>query len=741
MDVKLEAALAYGRMRWRIFPIHSVVDGRCTCGKADCKSPGKHPLTKAGFKEATDDAAQIRKWWAERPWANIGLATGSGLAVFDIDGPEGAAELRALVAQHGKLPPTLTQATGRGFHFVFATRAGAGEVRSSAVGKIHVRGEGGYILLPPSDHISGKKYRWLNTLPLASLPDWLRQWSQGYKVTGPAQNSLILGVKPAYLQQQNQRDIGEKLNQSLKTKWSASEQARLISALAAIPVKSCSYEEFLRIGFALHSLGWEGNGTNAAFEIWDGWCSQSEHYNRAGLEEKWKNFDRTARDEVGIGTVYHMAQAAGWNGGAPPLTPASLGAAATPGLNGHANGHHALPAAFLTQQQGAIFFPDLTDDGKPRATCTNAGVAVTALGIQCRKDLFHEKMVVGGEPINQWAGDMSDDAVQMIRKVIRHKYGFDPNEKNVRDACTQLCLENQFDPVVDYLDGLQWDGAHRLDTWLQRYMQAPDTELNRTIGRLVLIAAVRRARHPGTKFDQILVLESGEGKGKSTAIEILAGGRDYFSDSTILGKADREQQEAMCGVWLYEIADLSGMRKAEVEHVKAFASRTVDRARPAYGRYRVDRPRRTIFFATTNDDEYLKSENGNRRLWPVPVGRIDLQGLRRDRDQLWAEAAALEAKHAPVDLPERLWKEAGEEQNQRLESDEWASRIHNYVEMKQAPDYGIMDVLVDNQFLQLLPSQVGQRERTRAGNILRRLGFVKFRKRLGGNVLEWRYRR
>ncbi len=728
-------------MRWRIFPIHSVADGRCTCGKADCKSPGKHPLTKAGFKEATDDAAQIGTWWAKRPWANIGLATGSGLAVFDIDGPEGAAELRALVQARGKLPPTLTQTTGRGFHVIFATRAGAGEVRSSAVGKIHVRGEGGYILLPPSDHISGKKYRWLNKLPLAPLPDWLRQWSQGYKVTVTAQNSLILGAKPAYLQQQNQRDIGEKLNQSLKTQWSASEQARLISALAAIPVKSCSYEEFLRIGFALHSLGWEGNGTNVAFEIWDGWCSQSEHYNRTGLEEKWKNFDRTARDEVGIGTVYHMAQAAGWNGGAPPPSPASLGAAAAPMLNGHANGHHALPAAFLAQQQGAIFFPDLTDDGKPRATCTNAGVAVTALGIQCRKDLFHEKMIVGGEPINQWAGDMSDDAVQMIRKVIRARFGFDPNEKNVRDACTQLCLENQFDPVVDYLDSLRWDGAHRLDTWLQRYMQAPDTELNRTIGRLVLVAAVRRARRPGTKFDQIVVMEAVEGKGKSMAIEILAGGPDYFSDASILGKAEREQQEAMCGVWLYEIGELNGLRKAEVEHVKAFASRTVDRARPAYGRYRVDRPRRTIFFATTNDDEYLKSENGNRRFWPFPVGRIDLEGLRRDRDQLWAEAAVCEARGESIALPERLWGEAAEQQNQRLEADEWSSPIHNYVELKQAPDYSIMDVLVDNQFLRLLPSQVGQRERTRAGNILRRLGFVKFRKRLGGDLLGYRWRR
>ena len=81
----LEAALAYGRMKWRIFPCHSIVNGACSCGKASCNSPGKHPRTKGGFKDATDDEAQIRRWWGRWPEANIALATGSGLAVIDLD--------------------------------------------------------------------------------------------------------------------------------------------------------------------------------------------------------------------------------------------------------------------------------------------------------------------------------------------------------------------------------------------------------------------------------------------------------------------------------------------------------------------------------------------------------------------------------------------------------------------------------------------------------------------------------
>ena len=176
---------------------------------------------------------------------------------------------------------------------------------------------------------------------------------------------------------------------------------------------------------------------------------------------------------------------------------------------------------------------------------------------------------------------------------------------------------------------LQWDGVERIGEWLTTYLGAKNTELNRAVGRIALIAQVRRARSPGCKFDQIIVLESPEGKDKSTALLTLAGGPENFSDQTILGQGDRDQQEALRGVWLYEIADLSNIRKAEVEDVKAFASRTHDRARPAYGRFRVDLPRRGVIWATTNNSEYLKSQTGNRRFWPIEVAvtkPIDVEG-------------------------------------------------------------------------------------------------------------------
>jgi hypothetical protein len=192
----------------------------------------------------------------------------------------------------------------------------------------------------------------------------------------------------------------------------------------------------------------------------------------------------------------------------------------------------------------------------------------------------------------------------------------------------------------------------------------------------MLLASARRARVPGCKVDQICVLEGPEGTDKSTAIKILAG-EENFSDQSVLNVSEREAQEQLEGIWLHESADLTGLKKAEVERVKAFASRQKDRARPAYGRVREDRPRRCTQWATTNDNVYLASQTGNRRFWPLIVGRILLAALRRDRDQLWGEAATLEAAGVSIELDPKLWQSAREEQDKRRIPDPWEDLIEN----------------------------------------------------------------
>jgi putative DNA primase/helicase len=312
-----------------------------------------------------------------------------------------------------------------------------------------------------------------------------------------------------------------------------------------------------------------------------------------------------------------------------------------------------LPVKYLAEDGKSILWPDMKVDWRcgmlvPKPSCINAYLAILALGIECKYDVFHDRLIIGGHV--QFSGELSDHMIHMLRVVIREKFDCDPGTTHVHDAAIQLCIQNKFDPVCDYLDGLTWDNVPQLDRLLITYMSAEDTPLNRQIGRLWLIAGARRARQPGCRFDQIPVLEGPEGLGKSQAIQILAGA-DNFSDATILGLRDKEQQEAVRGRWLYEIPDLSGMGKSEIEHVKAFASKTHDRARPVWGKATVDQPRRSIFVGTTNDNGYLKSQTGNRRFWPVRTGRIFLEILARDRDQLWAEAAHYEAPPPSQAMP------------------------------------------------------------------------------------------
>jgi predicted P-loop ATPase len=239
------------------------------------------------------------------------------------------------------------------------------------------------------------------------------------------------------------------------------------------------------------------------------------------------------------------------------------------------------------------------------------------------------------------------------------QYGFDPGDVNLHRAILQVATEHAYDPVLDYLDECErnYDGVKRLGRAAVDYYQAEDTPFNCEAIKATLVGAVRRARQPGCKFDTIMVLESDvEGRNKSGSISLMHGAA-YFSDQTILGKSDKEAQELLAGVWGFECADLSGIGKSDVEAVKSFASRVEDRARPAYGRNTEWRKRRSIMWGTTNDDEYLASQTGNRRFWMLRVLRaIDLEKLAQVRDQLWGEACAIErATKGDINIPEYMW--------------------------------------------------------------------------------------
>jgi hypothetical protein len=353
----------------------------------------------------------------------------------------------------------------------------------------------------------------------------------------------------------------------------------------------------------------------------------------------------------------------------PAPSPAYAGNASGGGSNGP--GGSATPPNLDAEPLG---WHQRDRKGKPVSSVANARRALQRLSVTCRYDEFHDRFLIEGVALGAFSGQLSDYGLDYLADRIFNEFQLELEDSHLRKAIKQVCLRHRFDPICDYLDSLKWDGVKRIERWLIDYFGAEDTPLNRAISKIFLVAAVRRARKPGCKFDTILSLEAKEGTMKSSAIEVMAG-KENFTDQSLLGASEQRVQELLCGVWWAELADLVGIRKAEVEQIKALASRTHDRGRPAYGREVKSQARHCVMIATTNETEYLKSVTGNRRFWPVKTGEVDIEALSGDRDQLYAEAAAAEAEGFSIVLPRSLWDAAKVEQDERVEHDPWEDEL------------------------------------------------------------------
>lgn len=280
-------------------------------------------------------------------------------------------------------------------------------------------------------------------------------------------------------------------------------------------------------------------------------------------------------------------------------------------------------------------------------------------------DLFSGfDLVKGGLPWDKSATQWGDRDDANLRIYLDKLYEITGRDK-IKDAKDAVLTQHRMHPIRDYLNSLTWDGVPRLDRLIIDYIGAEDTPLNRAMTRKHFTAAVARVMQPGCKYDYCLIITGVEGIGKSTLFSIMGG--DWFNDSLITTEGKSGMEQLRCG-WIIELAELSSIKKSDVEQVKNYISRRDDIYRAAYGSVVEKHPRQCVFCGTTNEEFFLKGSTGNRRFWVIAVNP-ELRkypdftsSITRDRDQLWAEAVEYWRRGEKLYLPADMEAEARQQQ-------------------------------------------------------------------------------
>jgi len=280
-----------------------------------------------------------------------------------------------------------------------------------------------------------------------------------------------------------------------------------------------------------------------------------------------------------------------------------------------------------------------------------------------------------------WTDSDMDSLAGYIEKRYRPMY----SPSKMKQALSISSMKRKFHPIKVYIESVTWDGVPRLDTLFIVYLGAPDTDYTKAVTRKTFTAAVKRVFEPGCKFDQMLVLNGPQGIGKSTILSIL-GGKWFCDTLTLQDMRDKTGSEKLVGYMILEVGELAGIRKAEVESIKSFMSRTDDKYRPAYAINVESHPRQCIIIGTTNAEQgYLRDVTGNRRFWPVKLsGKAKKSVWSIDEDtvhQLWAEAYHYYREGEQLYLSGELLEEAENQQRNAMESDDAEGLVEEYVNM------------------------------------------------------------
>jgi predicted P-loop ATPase len=641
----------------------------CSCFRgADCKNAGKHPIGPYSDID-TPDKGYAQVWHAlqqetaKHLSVNLAIRSGpmSNIFVVDLDvkeGQDGIAQFQRWLGAQGlaieQLDYTLrAKSGGGGLHFVFRHPKGV-ELNARNSGEefgpgIDIKSTGMPFHVAPSVHKNGGYYGWLNWVQPGDAPEII--WRTAQKRQAAAA-SFDDAYTPTRIEVEefaddlasSRRDVKKAVGRNMKA---------LLQGQVIAP-EGGGHDAFRDIAFFLMRK-WPTASP-------DGLCS----FLQAGIQAR---LDALPDSDTGYDDVLHSFHTAAqkvaearnsWSGkvsvndqGRPIVTAANL-------LLFFRN-HPAWQGVFgynLRRNRPVYLRP-------PPLERTTAAGDIDLSGDKAYIDLWFQHRA------------------QMVGKI---------SEKDVREAMVAAAKDQPFDPLYDLIKNLrgQWDGVPRLETALQRIAGTPDGEWPRIVFPTWMKSLVRRILEPGCKADSMLILEGAQGFKKSTFFSSLLPDTRYFSDSLSKVRHDVESIRLIhSGPCIFELGELSGLRKQEIEDVKAFLSAFQDDLRPLYEPPR-STSRRCIFVGTTNRSDYLRDETGGRRFWPIKVTRpIDIEAVFAEREQWFAEALAR------LDAGEHWWLEgdaatalAQTEQEDRYEEDIWEQPIRAWLDDEAAPTNG-----------------------------------------------------
>lgn len=380
--------------------------------------------------------------------------------------------------------------------------------------------------------------------------------------------------------------------------------------------------------------------------------------------------------------------------------------------------------------------------GRIEAIIDNVNLAMARpdyCGVEIGRDEFRDEIMLAKPGSGQWRPFRDSDYTRL--RIHLERRGFKPvGREMMRDVVQKVAEDHRFDSAQLWLQTLTWDGTPRVERFLIDYFCAEDTPYTRAVSRYIWTALAGRVMSPGIKADMVPILVGHQGAGKSTAVSAMAPAPEFFCEISFNEK-DEDLARKMRGRLVAEIGELRGLHTKELESIKAFITRTHENWIPKYREFATQFPRRLVFIGTTNKEQFLADETGNRRWLPVPVACANVDALRRDRDQLWAEGRALFAAGG-VDFRDAERLGAGVHDAHTI-TEPWTEIIEHWLD---EPDQLSGERPRDREFLRandvlrdalrIDPRHVSKREEMRIATALRNCGYERAKKRIDGKPVS-----